>query len=85
MESDVDTAVKETFSAFSTSGAPYVNNVVTFTASFNSTLLDNRILVGVGMVVQKNNSEFLFGHSYIPGYVKKPGEELLCHWSDVFI
>ena len=67
-----------------TSESPYQNNVVTFTASWSSDLLDGRIIVGAGMVTQYRSAEYLFSHAYFPAQIKQPGEELICHWSEIF-
>lgn len=70
--------------SYYTSATPYQNNVVTFTASWNSDLLDGRIIVGAGMITQFRSAEYLFSHAYFPAQIKQPGEELICHWSELF-
>ena len=70
--------------SYYTSETPYQNNVVTFTASWSSDLLDGRIIVGAGMINQYRAAEYLFSHAYFPAQIKQPGEELICHWSEIF-
>jgi len=72
------------FSNFRTSATPYKNNVVTFSASWNSSSLDGRIIGGAGLVVQLKNIEILYAHAYFLAEVKQPGKELICHWSQLF-
>jgi len=68
-----DAESKVIFPSYVSSEPPYNQNVVTFTASFNDSSLDGRILVGAGLVCQIRGSEILFAHAYFPAYEKKPG------------
>jgi hypothetical protein len=67
------------------SDVQYNDNVVTFTASWSSDLIDNRIVVGAGLVVQVAGGEILYAHAYFPAQIKNPGKELICHWSQLFV
>ena len=73
------------FANYYTSEPPYDKNVVTFSASWSSSLLDGRIIVGAGLVTQFKSAELLFAHAYFPAQIKQVGKELICHWSEIFV
>lgn len=73
------------FANYYTSSAPYNNNIVTFTASWSSNDLAGELIQGAGLVTQFKNAERLFAHAYFPAVAMQAGEELICHWSEIFI
>ena len=72
------------FASYGSSGEQYNNNQITFAASFNDSNLAGKLLQGAGLIVQLNNKELLYAHSYFPAILIQPNEELLCHWTQEF-
>ena len=73
------------FSSYNSSSQQYNNNVITFAASWNNANLANKLLQGAGLIVQNNNLEYLYAHAYFPAILIQSGQELVCHWSQLFI
>lgn len=70
------------FASFSTSDISlYINNVITFSASFDSDLLNGEVIVGAGLICKIGTLELLTNHAYFPGHVKTSSHELAIHWS----
>ena len=75
----------------------YKHNVIIFNATLSNSLVNNRIIVGVGLVSDVSGgpygpipgpgdvSKYLFSHAYIPGHIKLPGQEIMIQWGVQFV
>ena len=71
--------------SYYTSNDAYYNNVVTFTASWDGENLAGHLMQGAGLVAQVNNIEHLCAHAYFKALPIQTDEEMICHWSQLFI